>query len=89
MFDVKNQHCRNHCAELTVAFNHERLNHIMPDQLKIRMAHPMANVCSRPGEEVVEDGDFMPEQHQSIHQMRTDEASATGDQDPLSLVGGK
>jgi hypothetical protein len=50
----------------TIAFNHERFNHIMADQLEVGVANPMVNGGFRPSEEVVEDSDFMAEQHKSV-----------------------
>ena len=71
--------------ELTVALNHERLDHIMTDHFEIGVANPMANVRARARKEVVEDGDFVAEEHQSVHEVRANKPSTTSDKDAFAL----
>ena len=44
---------------LTVAFNHERLDNVVSDHFKVRMADPVTNGGFGTSEEVVENGDLM------------------------------
>ncbi len=57
----------------------------MTDKLKVRVPNPMANCGLGTGEEVIEDCDFMSENHQTVDKMGTNETSATGDKDALAL----
>ena len=57
----------------------------MTNELEIRMADPMTDGGLRTGEEVIEDGNFVAEEHQTIDQVGADEASTTGDKDALAL----
>lgn len=51
----------------------------MPDHLKVGVTDPMRNGGSTAGKEVVKNGDFVSEEHESIDEMRTDETGTTGD----------
>ncbi len=55
-----------HCVELTIALNHEGLDDVMSDHFEVRMSVPMANGCFGSGEEIVQDSDFMPEEHEPV-----------------------
>jgi hypothetical protein len=69
----------------TVTFNHERLNNIMSDHLKVGMADPMADGGFGAGEEVIDNGHFVTQEHQTVHEMGSDETGTAGDQDALAL----
>ena len=68
----------------TVAFDHEGLDDIVSDQLEIRMADPMGDARLGTGEEIIEHGHLVAKEHETIDQMRTDKASATGDENALT-----
>lgn len=68
-----------------VHFDHERLDNIVSDEFKVGVTDPVRDVGSGSSEEVVEDGDLVSEDHESINQMGSDETSSTSDQDSLSL----
>ena len=68
----------------TVALDHEGLDDIVPDQLEIRMADPMGDTRLGTGKEVVEHRDLVAKEHETIDQMRTDKAGATGDENALA-----
>jgi hypothetical protein len=74
---------------LTVTLGHVRLDDVMPDQFKIGMTDPMADGCLGTGEEIIEDGDFVSEEHETVDEVRSDEASSACDEDALSFVGGE
>ena len=57
----------------------------MPDHFEVWVSDPVAHVRARAGEEVVEDGNFVTEEHKSVNEVRTDEASATGYEYALPL----
>lgn len=57
----------------------------MADHLEIRVADPMTDGCFGSSEEIVEDSDFMTEEHQSVDEMGADETGTAGDQDPLAF----
>ena len=44
---------------LTVTFNHERLDDVVSDHFKVRVADPVADGGFRTSEEVIENGDLM------------------------------
>lgn len=73
----------------TIALNHERLDDIVADQLKVGMADPVTKTGLGAREEVVEDSDLMAEQHETIDQMRTDKAGPSGDEDTFAVRGGE
>lgn len=54
---------------LTVAFNHEGFDDIMTNQFKIGMTDPVADSCLGTSKEVVENSDFMSEEHEAINKM--------------------
>ena len=59
----------------------------MTDHLEVGVPDPVADSRLGAGEEVVKHGDFVSEEHEAIDEMRTDEASTTGDKDTLALRG--
>jgi hypothetical protein len=76
--------------KLTVNLDHERLDNIVPDHLEVGVTNPVRDLVSaKPGttthgspgtgEEVVEDGDLVTEEHETIDQVRSDESSTTSD----------
>lgn len=71
--------------KLTVTFNHEWLDDIMPNHLKVRVANPMTDGSSRTGKEVVQYGDLMAQKHKTINEMRAYEASTSSDEDALAV----
>jgi hypothetical protein len=40
-------------SKLTITFDHERLDHIVPDHFEVWMTNPMADCSLRSGEEIV------------------------------------
>ena len=57
----------------------------MSDHLKVGMADPMADGSLGTSEKVVDHGDFVTQEHQSVNEVRSDETSATGNQYTLAL----
>jgi hypothetical protein len=72
-----------------VAFNHEGLDDIVTDHLKVGMSDPMTDGSLGTGEEVVEDGNVMTKEHKAVDKVRPNETSAASDQDALALGGRK
>lgn len=70
---------------LTVALNHERLDDIVSDQLKIGVADPMVDGGLGAGEKVVDNGDLMTQEHQTVNEVGSDETGTTGNQYTLAL----
>lgn len=68
-----------------VTFNHEGLNDVVTNHLKVGMANPVADSGFRASEEVVQDGDFMTKEHQTVNEMRANEAGASGNEDALAV----
>ena len=69
----------------TVTFNHEWLDDIVTDQLKVGMTNPVAYSGLGTSEKVVEDSDFMAKKHESVYQVGTDKTRATSDKNALAL----
>lgn len=53
------------------------------------MTNPVADGSFRASEEVVQDGNFVTEEHEAINEMRAHEACATRDKDALTLAWGE
>jgi hypothetical protein len=68
-----------------VNFDQEGLDNIVSNHFKVGVTDPVGNGGSGTGEEVVQNGNFVTEEHQSVDQVGTDETSTTGDEDSLSL----
>lgn len=71
----------------TITLDHERLNNVVSDHLKVGVTNPVADGGLGAGEEVVDDRDFMPEEHKTIDKVRSDKTSATSDKDALAVGG--
>ena len=71
--------------ERTVAFNHERLDNIVADQLKIGVPNPVTDICTRTSKEVIQDSDFMTEQHKAVDEVGTYEPGSSSDKNALAL----
>lgn len=76
-------------GQRTVAFNHERLNDIVANELKVGVPNPMADGGLGPGEKVVEDMNLVAQDHEAIDEMGADKASTTRHKDTLPLRRGK
>jgi len=74
---------------LTVTLNHEWLDDIMSDHLKVGMADPVADGGLGASEEVVEDGNFMTQEHQAVDEVGSNETGPAGNQDTLALRRGQ
>ena len=70
---------------LTVTFNHEWFDDIVSNYLKVWVADPVADSGLGTGEEVVDDGNFVTQEHKTVDEVGSDETSATGNQDTLAL----
>ena len=57
----------------------------MTKHFKVRVTDPVANSSLGAGEEVVQDGNLVAEEHKTVNQMGADEAGATGDENALAL----
>ena len=57
----------------------------MSNQLEIRMTDPMGNARLGTSKEVVDHGDLVTKEHETVDQMRTDKASTTGDENALAI----
>lgn len=60
----------------------DRLDHIMPDQLKSWITEMMHQIIFPSREEIINDNDAVSSGEQLIDQMASDESSATCDNDP-------
>ena len=70
---------------LTVTLNHERLDDVMSDHLKVGMADPVADRGLGPSEKVIDNGHFVTQEHQTVDQVRSDETGPPGDQYALAI----
>lgn len=70
---------------LTIALNHEGLNNVVTNHLKVGVTNPVAYGGFRSSEEIVEDGDFMTQEHQTVDEMRANEAGASSNEDALAV----
>jgi hypothetical protein len=70
---------------LTVTLNHEWLHNIVSDHLKVGMADPVADRSLGTGEKVIDNGDFVSQEHQTVDEVRSDETGTAGNQDALAL----
>ncbi len=70
---------------LTIALNHEGLNNVVTNHLKVGVTNPVADGGFRSSEEIVEDGDFMTQEHQTVYEMRANEAGASSNEDALAV----
>ena len=70
---------------LTVTFNHEWLDDIMSNHLKVGMPDPVTDSSLGTGEEVIDDGYFVTQEHQTVNEVRSNKTSAAGNQDTLAL----
>lgn len=70
---------------LTVALNHEWLHNVVSDHLKVGMANPVADRSLGAGEKVIDNGDFVAQEHQAVDEVRSDEPGTAGNQDALAL----
>ena len=61
----------------TITLNHKRFDDIVADQLKVGVSNPVADGRLRTREKIVNDGDFVPQEHETVHKMGTDEAGAS------------
>jgi len=57
----------------------------MSYHLKVGMADPVTDGGLGAGEEVIDDSDFMTQEHQTVNEMGSNETSAAGNQDTLAL----
>jgi hypothetical protein len=67
----------------TIALDHEGFDDIVANQFKVGVADPVRDARFGAGEEVVEDGDLVAEEHESVDEMRADKACAARDEDAL------
>ena len=72
-------------GQLTITLNHEGLNDVVADHLEVGVADPMTDRGLRTGEKVVQDGNFMAKEHETVDEVGADKAGATGDKDALAL----
>lgn len=59
----------------------DRLDDIVSDKLEIRVAEMVHNVLLTTCEEIVNNDDSVSSGHQTVHEMRSNESSTTGDDD--------
>lgn len=57
----------------------------MSNHLKVGVTDPMANSGLGAGEEIIDDGDLVTQEHQTVDEVRSDETSAAGNQDTLAF----
>jgi hypothetical protein len=57
----------------------------MSNHFKVRVSNPMIDGGLGTREEVIQNSDFMAEQHKTVNEMRAYEAGASGNQDAFSL----
>ena len=70
---------------LTVTLDHERLDNVMPDHLKVRMADPMADRSLGPSEKVIDHSDFVAQEHQTVDKVRPNETCPASNQNTLAI----
>lgn len=71
----------------TIAFDHERFNHVVANHFEVGVANPVADGGLRAREEVVDDSDFVAKNHKAVHEMGANEACPASDEDALPLAG--
>lgn len=71
----------------TIALDHERLNDIVADHLEVGVTDPVGQAGLGTSEEVVDNGDIVAQEHETVDEMGADETSTTGDEDALALGG--
>ncbi len=74
-------------VQRTIAFNHKRLNNVVPYQLEVWMTNPVTQAGFRAREEIVDDGNLMSEEHEAVHKVGTHKTGAASDEDAFSLGG--
>ena len=57
----------------------------MSDHLKVGMTDPVADGGLGAGEKVIDNGDFVTQEHQTVDEMGPDEPGAAGDQYTLAV----
>ena len=57
----------------------------MSYHLKVGMTDPVTDGGLGAGEEIIDDGDFVTQEHQAVDEMRSDKTSAAGNQDSLAF----
>ena len=62
-----------------IDFHLERIDHIVPDQLEIRILEEVSNILLPTGEKIVQTQDLVPFVKESITQMRAEKARAASD----------
>lgn len=72
---------------LTVALDHEWFNNVVANHLKVGVANPMTDSGLRTSEEVIDNGDLVPQDHEAVDKMGSNESGTTCDQDALALRG--
>ena len=70
---------------LTVTFNHEWFDDIVSNHLKIGVADPVTDSSLGTSKEVVNDGNLMTQEHETVDEVGSNETSAAGNQDTLAL----
>lgn len=70
---------------LTVTFNHEWFDDIVSDHLKVGVSDPVADGSLGTGKEVINDRNFMAQEHETVDEVGSNETSAASNQDTLAL----
>ena len=70
--------CRTRQIVNLIDFHLERIDDIVPDQLKLRVLEEVSNILPSTGEEIVETQDLVALINQPITQMRAEKARAAG-----------
>jgi len=77
--------CQTKSEALTIALNHEWFDDVMSYHLKVGMTDPVTDGGLGAGEEIIDDGYFMTQEHQTINEMGSNETSTAGNQDALAF----
>jgi hypothetical protein len=64
-----------------IDFQQDRLGHIVPNELKMRISEEVRNIFTPPGKEIIKAKDFVTVAQQSFTQVRTQKTSSASDQD--------
>ncbi len=69
-----------------IHLQHDRFNHIVDDQLEVRVSQPVSHVALTSGEHVVHHNHLVACDHQAVDQVTSDETRATRDENTHPLT---
>ena len=73
-------------VEDTVNLQAQRFRYIVTNELEIRLAQEMGDICLGAGEQVVEADDIRAVSHQAFAEMRADKSRSSGDEHAVGVM---